>query len=168
MAIFPLRSEAKETFRAHGQILARLAFRLHVPRPLARTRRALGARAEAADLRADRRHRRRADNQPARSHRRLAQLGLSLCMGARCGVHRLRVRPPRIHQRGRRLRELAAELCRASIRTRASNCPPSSQFSASKFPTKSRSIIGKATWAPARSASATPRTSNIRPISTAS
>ena len=56
-----------------------------------RERRApLADHAQGADLRADRRHRRRADDVAARAHRRRAQLGLPLLLAARRHVHALR------------------------------------------------------------------------------
>ena len=56
---------------------------LHVRRPLARRRHALAAHAQGAHLRADRRHRRRADDVAARAARRRPQLGLPLLLAAR-------------------------------------------------------------------------------------
>ena len=52
--------------------------------------RALADHAQGADLRADRRHRRRADHLAARAARRRAQLGLPLLLAARRDVHALR------------------------------------------------------------------------------
>ena len=62
----------------HRGLLARMAGPINLQRPLARNGAPLGARAEAAQLPADRRDRGRADHKPARADRRPAQLGLSL------------------------------------------------------------------------------------------
>ena len=59
----------------------------------------LGPDAQAAVVRADRRDRRGADVQPARSDRRRAQLGLSLHLDSRRRVHALRPAAHRLHRR---------------------------------------------------------------------
>ena len=89
------------------RVLAALDQSLHLPRALARDRHALGAAAQAAHLRTDRRHRGGADLQPARAHRRTAQLGLPLHLAARRGVHAVRPHAHRVHRGGRALHELA-------------------------------------------------------------
>ena len=60
----------------------------------------LGADAEAAHLRADRRDRRRADHQPARAARRRAQLGLPLHLDPRRRLLALRAAAARLHRGG--------------------------------------------------------------------
>ena len=67
-----------------------------VPGPVAGDGAPLSADAEAADLRADRRDRGRADDQPARADRRRAQLGLPLRVGPRRGLLRLRAAAARV------------------------------------------------------------------------
>ena len=65
----------------NGRVLAKLARRLALPRPVAGDSQPLSADAEAAHLRSDRRHRGRADDEPARADRRRAQLGLPVRRG---------------------------------------------------------------------------------------
>ncbi len=60
---------------------------LHATGPLARRRHALADRPEGADLRADRRHRRGADDLAAGAARRRAKLGLPLLLAARRDLH---------------------------------------------------------------------------------
>ena len=79
-----------------------------LPGPVARDGQALGAGAEAADVRAHRRDRRRAHHEPARGDRRRAQLGLPLHLGSRRGVHGLRADAARVHRGGRRVHALHA------------------------------------------------------------
>ena len=64
--------------------------------------------AQGADVRADRRHRRRADDVAARADRRRAQLGLPLLLAARRDVHAVRADDRRLHRRGGRVAQLAA------------------------------------------------------------
>ena len=68
-------------------LVARLVGPLHLPGRVARGRRPLADHAQGADLRADRRHRRRADHLAARAARRRAQLGLPLLLAPRRHVH---------------------------------------------------------------------------------
>ena len=68
----------------------------------------LAADAEGADVRADRRDRRRADDVAARADRRRSQLGLPLLLAARRDVHALRADERRLHRRGARVAQLAA------------------------------------------------------------
>ena len=70
--------------------------------------RAQRAGPEAPDLRAVRRHRRRADHVAARARRRRPELGLPLLLAARRGAHRARAVRPRLPRGGRGVRELAA------------------------------------------------------------
>ena len=114
-AVFVLRERSRGSGRRHPsvrgrgrgrlsrdrRVLAPLAGAVHLFRPLARDRAALGAGAQASDLRADRGDRRRPDLQPARGHRRRAQLGLPLYLDPRFGVHDLRLPAPRLHQGSR-------------------------------------------------------------------
>ena len=69
-------------------------------RALARDRRPLGDHAQAAHVPADRRGRRGTHDEPARAHRRAAQLGLPLLLAARLGVHDVRVPAPRLPRGG--------------------------------------------------------------------
>src|SRR5260221_14295044 len=73
----------------HNRFLAELAVGVPVPGPVAGGSAPLSADAEAADLCPDRRHRGRADNQPARADRRGAGLGLTLPLGPGRGPLRL-------------------------------------------------------------------------------
>ena len=71
-------------------LVARVVGTLHVRGRVARRGPALADHPEGADLRADRRHRRRADDLAARGPRRRAQLGLPLLLAARRDLHALR------------------------------------------------------------------------------
>ena len=93
--------------RGHRRVLAPLARDVGLPRALARDGPPLGARAQAAHVRADGSDRRRADRLPARGHRRRAQLGLPLHLGARRGVHAVRAAAARVHGGGGGLHGLA-------------------------------------------------------------
>ena len=66
----------------HRGVLGAVDARLHLPRALRRRRAPQPGGAQGTDLRPDRRHRRRADNQPARTARRRPQLGLPLLLAA--------------------------------------------------------------------------------------
>ena len=89
------------------RVLAPLGRAIAVPGPLARDGRALGADAQAADLPADGRHRRRPHDEPARGDRRPAQLGLPLHVDPRRGLLAVRAPAARLHRGGRRVHELA-------------------------------------------------------------
>ena len=64
--------------------------------------------AQGAHVRADRRHRRRADDLAAGADRRRAQLGLPLLLGARRDAHAPVAPARRLHGRGARVARLAA------------------------------------------------------------
>ena len=81
-------------------LLAPLARAVALPRPLARDGEPLRADAEAAHLRADRRHRGRAHHLAARAARRRAQLGLPLHLDPRRRVLALRAAAPGLHRGG--------------------------------------------------------------------
>ena len=95
----PSDEEAQRALRGHHPLLAQVAPQEHLPRALARGRQSLGAHAQAADVRADRRDRGRADVQLARAARRRAQLGLPLHVDSGRRVHAVRVPPHRLHRR---------------------------------------------------------------------
>ena len=103
---YPERETAARV-RGDGRLLAALAGAVALPRPLARDGAPLGADAEAADLRADGRARRRADDLAARAARRRAQLGLPLHVDPRRGVLALRAAAARLHRGGGGVHELA-------------------------------------------------------------
>ena len=86
--------------RGHGRLLAALARAVALPGPLARDDPPLGADAQADDLRADRRDRRRADDEPARAHRRRSELGLPLHVDPRRVVLALRAPPAGLRRGG--------------------------------------------------------------------
>ena len=117
------RTRSQGTVRAHRKILARLASPVHLPRPLARARRTLGSRPKTPHLRTDGRYRRRPHNQPPRSHRRFAQLGLPFYLDPRRRLQRLRLGAPRLHRGSRRLRELVAALRRQASTTGSVQLP---------------------------------------------
>ena len=91
-----------------GDLLARVDERLRLPRRVSRGSAQLTADAEGADVRADRRHRRRADDVAARADRRRTQLGLPLLLVARRDLHALRADERGLHRRGARVAQLAA------------------------------------------------------------
>ena len=107
--------------RRDGRVLARLDRAEPLPRSLARDGRPLGDHAQAAHLPADGRRRRGPDDEPARAHRRAAQLGLPLLLAARLGVHDVRVPAPGLPRRGAELPDLAA---RARQRPRGRRAAP--------------------------------------------
>ena len=84
----PLDAEqaVEDTVRLVGGVVRAV----HLRGRVARRRAAIADHAQGADLRADRRHRRRADDVAAGTDRRRAQLGLSLLLAARRHVHALR------------------------------------------------------------------------------
>ena len=89
--------------------------------PRSRPRAAQPDHAQGAHLRADGRHRRRADHLAARGDRRRAQLGLPLLLGARRDAHAPGADPRGLPRRGGRLARLAAarrgRLARPSCRS---------------------------------------------------
>ena len=99
----------------HRHLLACLAGEVQLHGAMARDGPPLGARAEAAHLRAHRRHRRRADHEPARGSGRGAELGLPLYLDPGLRVHRLRLPPARIHRRGGELRRLSLRAVQGTV-----------------------------------------------------
>ncbi len=89
-------------------VLARVGRPVHVPRSLPGRGGPLADHPQGAHLRADRRHRRRADHLAARGHRRRAQLGLPLHLAARRGDHPVVAAAHRLPRRGPRLARVAA------------------------------------------------------------
>ena len=118
--------EARREPRGDRRVLAQLARHRPLPRPpLARAAAALGARAEGADLRADRRRRRRPDDVAAGDAGRRAQLGLPLHVDARRdadAVGALLARPQlggrRLHPVRRRPRAQRRRLAADHVRRR--------------------------------------------------
>ena len=104
----------RSLFDRDGRVLAALARPLALHGPLARDGAPLGAHAQAADLRADRRDRRRADDEPARADRRRAQLGLPLHVDPRRRLLALRAPAARLHRGGGGLHGLARPTASAS------------------------------------------------------
>ena len=86
--------------RGHAGLLAPLARDLGLPWTLAGDGPPLGAGAQAAHLCPDRSDRRRPDRRIARGHRRRAQLGLPLHLGARRGVFGARAAAAGLHRGG--------------------------------------------------------------------
>ena len=83
--------------RGDDRLLAQVALALAIQGPLARDGQPLGAHPEAPDVRPDRRHRGRADDEPPGADRRQPQLGLPLHMDPRRGVFALRAAPAGVH-----------------------------------------------------------------------
>ena len=154
-------------FEDDRRLLARAGCRVHLPRSLARDRAPLGARPQAADLRADRRDRRRADVQPARAARRrrnwdyrytwIRDAAFTLYALLRIGFTE---EAAALHglARAARCREREPDgRCRSSTASTAGASSPSR-----------RSITSRAIAARARCASATAPTSSSSSTSTAS
>ena len=164
-----LRGGHHRRVRRHSGVLAGLAARLALRRALARDGASLGARAQAADVRADRSDRGRPDHQPAREARRSAQLGLPLHVDARRRLHALRAAQARVHRRGRCVHGLAGGARppprRPRVRARCRSCTAST--GARICPSRS-SPIWRATWARGRCGSATARRPSCSWTSTAS
>ena len=89
-------------------LLVRVGRALLLHRPLQRRRRALAHHAQGAHLRADRRHRRRADHVAPRGARRQPQLGLPLLLAARRHPHPRVAHAGRLLHRGHGLARLVA------------------------------------------------------------
>ena len=96
--------------RRDRELLARVEREVHGRRArgVARPAAPLAHGAEGADLRADRRHRRRADDVAARVDRRRAQLGLPLLLAARRDADAARAAAGGPRRRGARLAQVAA------------------------------------------------------------
>ncbi len=88
----PARDRPGAGARGDVLVLARVGRPLHVCRPWQRRRDALADGAEGADVRADRRDRRGADDVAARADRRRAELGLPLLLAPRRDLRPLRAR----------------------------------------------------------------------------
>ena len=163
----PSEVEAQALFEETVRFWRQVAVAVHVPRPMARDRPALGAGAQAADVRSHGRDRRGADVQPARAARRRAQLGLSVHVDPRRGLHAVRAAAHRLHRRGQALHGLArGTLPRGSRRT-----PPLQivySIDGRRISRSRRSITSTATAARGRFASATAPTTSSSSTSTAS
>ena len=120
------RARDRRDVRRDGGLLAPLGRAVALQGPLARDAPALGADAQAAHLRADRRARGRADDLAARADRRRAQLGLPLHLDPRRRVLALRPAPARLHRGGRGVHALAdrphARLADRPRRARCRSC----------------------------------------------
>ena len=102
-----LRRGRHRRVRGHRGVLAAVAEPVALLRTLARDGASLGAHAQAAHVRADRRDRRRAHDEPAGATGRGAELGLSLRVDARRRLHALRAAQTRLHRGGRRVHAVA-------------------------------------------------------------
>ena len=140
--------------------------------PLPRSRHALAPHAQGAHARADRRHRRRADDLAPRGAARRAQLGLPLLLAARLDADARRAPARRLSRRGQGVARLADARVRrraepdpdhvrrgrsstASPRSRCRGCPA----------TSSRGRCASAT-APTTSSSSTPTARSSTPSTT--
>ena len=136
-------------------LLARLGIAQPVSRPLARDSDAFRAGSQATYLPSHRRHCRGAHHQPSRSHRRRAQLGLPLHLGARRRIYCVFADATGIHRRGGRVRPIHAG---AGQRGRAQRRRPAQRALRHRRPPqycrKRRSIIWMATAARNRCVSA--------------
>ena len=90
------------------RVLGGVGVAVHALRRLARRDPPLAAHAQGAHVRADRRHRRRADDLAARGDRRRAELGLPLLLAPRRDAHAARAARRRLQRGGARLARLAA------------------------------------------------------------
>ena len=163
----PAEIDAEQALRRHGRVLAGMGRRLHC-RASGRwrhVRRPVAHRAQGAHLRADRRHRRRADDVAAGVDRRRAQLGLPLLLAARRDAHAARAPPRRTTPdeaaawRTWLLRAVAGDPGRHPdhVRRRRRAAPDRARAA----------VASRLRRARARSASATPRASSSRSTSTA-
>ena len=150
--------------RRHRGVLARLAARLRVRRRVCRSRAHVARRAQGADVPADRRDRRRADDVAAGADRRRAELGLPLLLAARRDVHALRADERRLHRRGAGLARLAAARGR---RRSGEGADPLRRRRPAPHRASTSSTGCPATQARGRFGSATPRTSSSSSTSTA-
>ena len=125
---------------------------------------ALADHAQGAHLRADRRHRRRADHLAARGHRRRAELGLPLLLAARRHHHAGGAAAHRLQRRGGRWRRVAAARGRRATRATCRSC---TAWRASAGWPSGRSAGCPATSARPRSGSATPPSTSASSTSTA-
>ena len=115
---------------------------------------ALAAHAQGAHLRADRRHRRRADDVAARVDRRRAQLGLPLLLAARRDAHAARAASRAGYvEEARRLARLAAARGRRATRRTCRSCTASPASAGS--PSSSCRWLARLRGLAARCASAT-------------
>ena len=105
------------------RLLACLVGPLRRPGP-ARTRPSIRSLldAQSADLRADRRDRRRADDLDPREDRRRAQLGLSLLLAPRRDLHPARADQRRLSRRGARMAAMAAPRRGGPARATSRSC----------------------------------------------
>lgn len=101
------RARSAVDARAHRELLARMGGPLPGAGPLRGRRAPLADHAEGARVRADRRHRRRADHVAAREDRRQPQLGLPLLLAARRDDHAARADARRLLRRGAGLAHVA-------------------------------------------------------------
>ena len=109
--------------RGDGRVLARMAGRRALPRPpLARPPAALGADAQGADLRANRRHGGGADDVVAGDPGRRAQLGLPLHVDPRRDLHAVGDAHARLRPRGALVRRLRARRAASSTTRRFRSC----------------------------------------------
>ena len=165
---YPERETAARV-RGDRRLLAPLARAVALPRALARDGAPLGADAEAADLRADRRARGRADDVAARADRRRAQLGLPLHLDPRRGVLALRAAAARLHRGGGRVHGLA-DRPHARVEDRAVGAAADHvrHRRARRAARGSSSRTGRATATPRRCGSATAPPTSASSTSTAS
>ena len=111
--------------RAARRALAQLVGALRVLGRVARAGAAFAAHAGSAHVRADGRHRRRADHVVAGDDRRIAQLGLSLLLGARRDAHARGAAHRRLPERGAALARVAPARGRRRSRRRCRRCTAS-------------------------------------------
>ena len=164
-----LRARDRRRLRGDRRLLAPLGRPVALHGPLARDGAALGADAQAADLRADRRAGGGADHVAARAPRRRAQLGLPLHLDPRRRVLALRAAAARLHRGGGGVHGLAdrphERLEQRAERAAADHVRDRRPRRAARDDAAS---TGRATAAPRRCGSATPRPTSASSTSTAS
>src|SRR6516164_6458306 len=107
MRNFDVGGGSRRSVPPNRRILAEMDRPVPICRPLARNGAPFRPRPKAADLRANRRDCRGAHVQPARGHRRRAQLGLPLRLDPGCGIHGLRLPASRLVRRSRTVHALS-------------------------------------------------------------
>ena len=128
----PAPVDADARHRGDRGVVATVGRALHLRGPRSRRGAALPHHDQGDDLRAHRRHRRRADHLAARAAGRRAQLGLPAVLGAGRDLRALRVDPGRLSRRGARLAAVAAPRPRGHARPAPDHVRPRGRAAADR------------------------------------